>query len=356
MDNVYRPSPRSLLATRLWSAVFGVLVLLCLAGVVWAEDSFAFVSSLLALGVVGAVFAFAVYTAIQAQTQRITWDSQGLTEQDRFRRRHIPWASVARFERENSAAARQAAYDKSRRVGSSSKHSGMRPRDIWVWVAMDANGQPLLRVIEPDHDEQHAPFERLRERIAQHLRLNGGELAVASVEDEDKDEDEDVELTPEQQREIDAAFDAHRQHASRMGRGVALAVLLPLLLLALYATWNAAWYAWLAPRAEGRVVEHIVTGKDKGLVQLVIAWRTGDGAEQRLKTSGTRGHAQIAVGTPITVHHDPTAPDAARPALFFEVWLWALIAWGLFVVMAAAFALITGALGRFARRPPLHSH
>lgn len=348
--SLYTPNPRSRIATRVWTGLFAALLLLAASGIVFGEDLLAVTMSALATGVLLAVFALALFTMLANQSRRIRWDGAGLADENFVVVRRVPWSAVHSFERENSAAARQRSHDAAWQAGSRSRDRGMRPRDIWVWIAKDAQGRPLLRVMEPDADELHEPFTRLADRIRQHLQLQG--LAPPEPVDGEDDEaaldDEDDVLSSETEHAIEAQARSHR----RIAGWTSAAVLLPFVLFAAYATWQAAWWQWFAPRAEGRVAEHIVTGKDRGLTQLVIAWRGADGQEQRFKTSGTRGYAAHAVGTPMTVLHDPADPGEATLALFWEVWLWPVVASVLLLIMTGAMALVSGAASPFGRRKP----
>ncbi len=359
--SLYTPTPRSRQATWLWTGVFALLLVLSVSGIVFGEDAFAVVMSSLATLVLLVLFGLAFVTMLANQSRRITWDGAGLADSNCIATRRIPWHAVHHFERENSAAARQRSHDEAPRSTLRSTGRGLRPRDIWVWIAKDEQGRPLLRLLEPDGDEAHAPFRLLHERIQHHLRLQGRAPATALQGDEGEGEDQgedDESLSPadalEQaamHEEMAAAIAAHEQRRRGIAGAMLAVVLVPLLLIAAYATWQAAWLQWLAPRAEGRVAEHIVTGKDKGLTQLVIAWRSADGREQQLKTSGTRGHSAYAVGSTMTVLYDPDDPQDASIDLFWEVWLWAVIAWGLLLLMGGAMALVSGATTAFARKP-----
>jgi hypothetical protein len=350
--SLYTPNPRSRTATRVWTGLFAALLLLAASGVVFGEDALAVLMSALATLVLGAVFALALFTMLANQSRRIGWDSAGLADENFIAVRRVPWSAVHAFERENSAAARQRSHDAAWQAGSRSRDRSMRPRDVWVWVAKDAQGRPLLRLMEPDHDERHEPFTRLCERIRQHLQLQG----LAPHEPVDG-ADEETELDDEQaalSREMDEAIAAHARSGRRIAGWTSAAVLLPFSLLTVYTVAQAAWWQWFAPRAEGRVAEHIVTGKDRGLTQLVVAWRGTDGQERRFKTSGTRGHAAHAVGAPMTVLYDPADPEGATLALFWEVWIWPVVAAVLLLIMTGAMALVSGAASSLMHRnrPP----
>jgi hypothetical protein len=164
------PAPEALLhedaeaklAPKVWASVFGALTLLCVVGLFLGEG-WGLVSTSFGALVFGALAALAWHTGRSSATRSVRWDAEGIVDQDMFRTRRIPWPAIARFERVNSAARRQADYDHASRDHGAPRPKGLRPKSIWVWTAFAADGQTLLGLIEPMQPPE--AFEALKARI-----------------------------------------------------------------------------------------------------------------------------------------------------------------------------------------------
>jgi hypothetical protein len=150
------------LAPKVWASVFGALTLLCVAGLFLGEG-WGLVSTGFGALVFGALAVLAWHTGRSSATRTVRWDAEGIVDQDMFRTRRIPWPAIARFERINSAARRQADYDHAARDHGAPRPKGFRPKSIWVWTAFAADGQTLLELIEPMQPPE--AFEALKARI-----------------------------------------------------------------------------------------------------------------------------------------------------------------------------------------------
>ncbi len=169
-DAHYVPEVRTHTATRLWAGVFGVLALMAWAGVVWGEDIWAQLGAGFSALVLSPVAALALHTAIANQWRHVTWDESGLSDASYFGVRRVPWAAITELKRVNSAMARQSSYDRARGGPSRATSAVLRPRDIWVYQALTAQGQTLLDFTEPDRDEVHPAFHALVRRLEQHVQ------------------------------------------------------------------------------------------------------------------------------------------------------------------------------------------
>lgn len=169
-DAHYGPEARTHTATRFWASVFGVLALLAWAGVVWGEDIWAQLGALFSALVLSAMALFALHTAIANQWRRVDWDAAGLSDASYFGVRRVPWAAVSELKRVNSALARQGSYDRARGGVSRATSATLRPRDIWVWQLLAAQGQSLLDFTEPDKGDVHPAFDALVHRLEQHVQ------------------------------------------------------------------------------------------------------------------------------------------------------------------------------------------
>ena len=168
-DAHYVPEARTHTATRFWAAGFGVLALLAWAGVVWGEDIWAQIGAGVSALVLSAMALLALHTAVANQWRRVDWDESGLCDASYFGVRRVPWAAITEVKRVNSALARQGSYDRAGGGVARATSATLRPRDIWVWQALAAQGQTLLDFTEPDRDEVHPTFHALVRRLEQHV-------------------------------------------------------------------------------------------------------------------------------------------------------------------------------------------
>jgi hypothetical protein len=170
MDGEFQPTVRTLLAAKVWASAFGLLFVLSLGGVFGAESVAARIRAAVGAAIFGVVFTLTLVTLIKEYTRRIAWNRDSITETHWFGTRIVPWEQIASFERENSAAARQANYDEARRINHNSTRSSLRPRDIWVWVARDHAKTPLLTLEEPDAGEPQTQFVLLRDAVLSQVK------------------------------------------------------------------------------------------------------------------------------------------------------------------------------------------
>jgi hypothetical protein len=171
IEGEYTPEARTHTATRLWAGVFGALALMAWAGVVWGEDIWAQLGALFSALVLSPLAGLALHTLLANQWRRVVWDTSGLGDTSYFGVRRVPWAAITDVKRVNSALARQASYDRARGGVSRATSATLRPRDIWVWQVLAAQGQTLFDFTEPDVDEVHPAFVALVDRLVQHMRM-----------------------------------------------------------------------------------------------------------------------------------------------------------------------------------------
>ncbi len=319
-----------------WSVLVG-------AGALWAWP-FAWINreqqwieGSLAAGVLAALLGLVAVTAITTLTRRVRHDDSGIVDAHWLGVRRVPWAAMAQCRRVNTQEQAQRRYDQ-RPIA---QRKGMRPRTIIAWVVSDAAGQPLL---ELPADMQPAPaLQALVQRIQQQ-GLPGQDAALAPraaapAPDRGPDalaDDEDEYQSPQDQAAI-AQMKAQWQRAEqRWQQGLRwgfLLVVAPFVLMAGWATWSAAQYAFWADRLNGTVVEHVGTRT----TSLVVAYVAADGVQRRIQTNGTPGRASVPLGATVGLLVPREAPQRAKLDEFWEVWIWAVILSGLLVLVAVPF-------------------
>jgi len=163
--------------------------------------------------------------------------------------------------------------------------------------------------------------------------------------DGDEDDEHGAPLTLSQRAEWQRAERRHLRHLSLSAAVIVALFAVP----ALLATWNGAYYTWFAARATGTVVERQGGQTRKQLPSFVAAYTpVGAPAGTRLtiQSDGTEAYRGMAIGDRVTVLHDPADPARARLDFFWEVWIGAVIAWGLAAVVGLPVALFLRAARR----------
>lgn len=268
-----------------------------------------------------------LWSLVNGATWRLVWDDEGVAEIDWFSIRRVPWPAIASFDWVNLNAEDQRRYDADA-LHRSRRTQSVRPADLWIWRAADADGRRIFDV--DDEIAKQPAFDTLSRRIAERLRPGAFAAVASGVDEAGEDDAGSIDLHPP----LVAGLQTRHRRSARI---VGALVFAPFLLAALWGLWTAASTTWLAERAPGTIV---AKGEGDAPV-LEVAFRTPDGAEHSFGTDGHPSNRERAVGDIVAVLYHRDDVHGARIDDFQAIWLWPLLGLGGLAVVGVPIVLVT---------------